>query len=298
MAKTGKTVEQIIVEKLLTRMEEGVLPWERPWNAETGMPRNLKSNKPYRGVNVFMLGYQGFASPFWVTFNQATEMKGIIKESEKKNSSIVVYSKRNIYTKTDDETGEETERVGWIVRYTHVWNLVQTDGLKAPKIPKQVELSAFEKFSQCEKVGTEMREHVEIIHGASSGGRAFYRPVEDRIYLPDKTDFKTPVGYYSTRFHEMVHSTGHAKRLNRKTLTDASFFGDRNYCQEELVAEVGAALLCGHVGIANESLDNSVAYITGWLHHIKTQDPKAIYNAIQAAQKATDHILGVTFSTE
>jgi antirestriction protein ArdC len=95
--------------------------------------------------------------------------------------------------------------------------------------------------------------------------------------------------YYSTLFHELTHSTGHATRLNRPTLTDLCPFGSTNYSREELVAEMGAAYLCSLTGIVNATIDNSAAYIQGWLRRLRS-DPKVLVQAAAQAQKAVDYL--------
>ncbi len=127
------------------------------------------------------------------------------------------------------------------------------------------------------------------------GNRAYYTPSTDSIVLPETNQFDSQAEYYSTLFHELTHSTGHASRLNRPTLVDASYFGSHNYSKEELVAEMGAAFLCGEAGIDNEAaLKNSASYLDGWRKKLKT-DSKVLIQAAGQAQKAADHILGKTW---
>jgi antirestriction protein ArdC len=98
------------------------------------------------------------------------------------------------------------------------------------------------------------------------------------------------LSYYSVLFHELTHSTGHVKRLNRETLKDALHFGDTNYSKEELVAEMGAAFLAGLTGIEQVTIENSAAYLNAWIRRLKG-DPKLVISAAAQAQKAADHIL-------
>jgi antirestriction protein ArdC len=108
--------------------------------------------------------------------------------------------------------------------------------------------------------------------------------------MPAPTSFQQPEAYYSTLFHELTHSTGHVSRLNRPTLVDLCPFGSTNYSKEELVAEMGAAFLCGHTGISNTTIDNSAAYIASWLTRLQ-QDVTLVVHAAAQAQKAVDFIL-------
>jgi antirestriction protein ArdC len=120
--------------------------------------------------------------------------------------------------------------------------------------------------------------------------QAYYRPLTDTVNMPERCLFPKAEHYYSVLFHELTHSTGHISRLDRATLRDLLAFGDTNYSREELCAEMGAAYLCGATGIANETVNNSAAYIQGWLGKLK-HDKKLLIQAAAQAQKAADFIL-------
>jgi antirestriction protein ArdC len=128
--------------------------------------------------------------------------------------------------------------------------------------------------------------------------RAFYSPAGDFVGMPAAEQFRTSEDFYSVLFHELTHSTGHQSRLNRKGVTGTegewSAFGSTPYAKEELVAEMGAAFLCGQVGIVERTLDNSAAYVASWLQRLK-DDRKLVVHAAAQAQKAADFILGRTF---
>lgn len=112
--------------------------------------------------------------------------------------------------------------------------------------------------------------------------------------VPHRDNFILSDEYYATLFHELAHSTGHESRLNRETCMKPSVYGSRDYCKEELVAEITTCFLCGEAGIANAIMDNSAAYIQFWLErltHILREDNKAFVRASALAQKATDFIL-------
>ena len=124
-----------------------------------------------------------------------------------------------------------------------------------------------------------------------AGTQAYYRPLTDDVRLPEPTRFASSEEYYATLFHELVHSTGHSKRLDRKLDTDPKPFGSPDYGREELVAEMGAAFLCGHSGIKPAVIENQTAYINGWLRQLK-EDKRLVIAAAGAAQKAADWIRG------
>jgi antirestriction protein ArdC len=125
--------------------------------------------------------------------------------------------------------------------------------------------------------------------------KAFYSPSGDFVGMPALAEFKTAEDYYSVLFHELTHSTGHQSRLNRKGVSGSegnwSAFGSTPYAKEELVAEMGAAFLCGEVGISERTIDNSAAYVASWLQRLK-DDAKLVVQAAAQAQKAADWVLG------
>jgi antirestriction protein ArdC len=129
----------------------------------------------------------------------------------------------------------------------------------------------------------------EIKYG---GNKAYYSPSLDYVQLSHQHTFDTIESFYGTLFHELSHSTGHSNRLGRKGVTETSYFGSHEYSKEELVAEMGAAFLCGHAGIENTTIENSVSYLAGWLKALKNDKTLLIHAAAQA-QKAADYILNV-----
>jgi len=122
---------------------------------------------------------------------------------------------------------------------------------------------------------------------------ACYRPKTDTVLMPDKDSFIGVSEYYSTLFHELAHSTGHESRLKRKGITDLLPFGTEQYSKEELVAEMGAAFLCGYVNIEDAALQNQAAYIAAWKRKLEN-DSMILLQAAAQGQKAADYILGRT----
>ena len=150
----------------------------------------------------------------------------------------------------------------------------------------------FQPIEEAEQVATKYQGQIEVIHG---GSRAYYQPSNDWIRMPEKETFDDAEEYYSTLFHEFTHSTGHKTRLNRPGITEAHYFGDEIYSKEELIAEMGAAMLSGVVGIENKTIKNSASYIQSWLGKLK-EDRKLVVHAAAAAQRAADFILGKPYA--
>jgi len=268
-----------ITERIVALLAQGTVPWQKPWKARTGLPRNLVSQKPYRGINVFLLLAMSFESPFWLTFRQALQLGGTVRKGEK--SCPVVFWKQ---TTIEDKASGEPQKIP-LLRYYHVFNVVQCDGLKTGSEPVAEPVNGILKPDE---IVAHMPQRPEIKHGMT---RAFYSPREDCVGLPMRERFERAEGYYATLFHELVHATGHESRLNRPSLTEKGGFGSNPYCKEELIAEMGAAFLCGQAEIAERTIDNSAAYLNGWLEQLRN-DKTLIVQAAAQAQKAADFILG------
>jgi antirestriction protein ArdC len=165
--------------------------------------------------------------------------------------------------------------------------VAQCDGLRIQPADPAENKPQPQPIETCERV-------VDAWHGkpriGQGGDGASYNKALDFIQMPERICFDNMEAYYSTLFHELTHSTGHPARLNRSSLTDFERFGDQNYSREELVAEMGAAFLCGITGIQNKTIDSSAAYLANWLHVLKN-DSRLVLVAASQAQKAADFIL-------
>ena len=116
-------------------------------------------------------------------------------------------------------------------------------------------------------------------------------PATDIIGMPERERFDAEDNYHATLFHELVHSTGHEKRLKRASIMERNGYGSDPYGKEELIAEMGSAFLCGHAGIVDRTINSSAAYLEGWLKQLQA-DKTLIVHAAAQAQKAADFILG------
>jgi antirestriction protein ArdC len=280
MKNHSANIYEQITERITGLLEKGTIPWRKPWKVQTGLPRNLVSKKCYRGINTLLLHAMNYESPFWLTYRQAQEFGGNVRKGEK--SCPVVFWKQ---LAIEDKESGETEKIP-LMRFYSVFNVAQCEGLKNISAP--METSAPTKPDE---ILAAMPQRPEIKHGMA---KAFYSPSADSVAMPNRERFETEAGYFSVLFHELIHSTGHASRLNRPTLTESQGFGSDPYCKEELIAEMGAAFLCGQAGIAEQTLDNSAAYVQNWLTALQN-DKKLIVQAAGQAQRAADFILGTKF---
>ena len=280
----------IVTEKIINLLEQGVVPWRKPWTT-TGLPRNLVSKKPYKGINHFLLSATKNVSPYWLTMHQANQLGGYVRKGEK--STLVVFWKVEDSKRTpkDSDAEENDEKNGqrFLLRYFRVFNLEQCELPRSvlDKLPR-IETREHTPISACAEIIGCMPNAPEIVH---AGSKAFYSPLSDRVTLPPPEFFTSAEEYYATSYHEMIHSTGHEKRLARASILEAAPFGSAKYCGEELIAEMGAAYLCAESGISPAVIHNQVAYVAGWLQKLR-DDRRLVIQAATQAQRAADYVLG------
>lgn len=303
--KTGNTqrwqgsrrdVYEEVTKYVVEALERGEILWQKPWNSY-GLPKNITSGKHYRGWNIFFLNFvcllKNYRKPYFLTFLQAKELGGRIRKGEHGYNIIywaAIEDKYHSITVKSEITGDEktVHPFKRVPKLHTVFNITQTEGIEFPTT-ENVERSLTEKIQACEEIITGMPQRPAIIHG---GERACYIPVLDEVRMPAQSLFHSDEEYYCALFHELGHSTGHASRLNREELKDFSVFGDSTYSKEELTAELTASYLSGISGIGQKTIDNSAAYIRGWLHKLR-DDKRFFLRAATQAQAAADFILNI-----
>lgn len=277
-----KNVYEIVTEQIIRQLEQGVAPWHKPWRTEA--PCNLISGKPYRGINVFLLASQGYESRYWLSFNQAMKLGGHVKKGE--HSSIVTFWNIGEEKIVRGTNGIERKSRPFLLKFYRIFNVCQTEGI-AEKLGLGKSANRVPSIEQCEAVVSGMPNAPRT----EQSGRAWYRPSTDTIGMPARGLFNSPEEYYSTLFHELTHSTGHPSRVGREGIEQLNTFGSESYSKEELVAEMGAAMLCGITGIELKTLGNSAAYLKSWIDILKS-DSRMVVSAASHAQKAADYIQG------
>jgi antirestriction protein ArdC len=273
-------VYEIVTEQIIKQLESGVAPWRKPWRCEP--PANLVSGKEYRGINPFLLASQGYGSRYWLTFNQAAKLGGHVKKGE--HSSLVTFWNIGEEKIIRNAEGKDRKIKPILLRYYNVFNIEQTEeiadelglGNAAPRVPS---------IEGCEAIVGGMP-NAPTIHQSD---KAWYRPSNDTVGMPSKSLFHSSEEYYSTLFHELTHSTGHVSRVGREGIEQLNTFGSESYSKEELIAEMGAAMLCGITGIAPATIQNSASYLQCWINRLRG-DSKLLVSAASAAQKACDFI--------
>lgn len=289
-----KELYSIVTNKIIDGLKMGDIPWRKPW-AGCGRPSNFISKKPYRGINQILLWIDmqknGYKSGYYLTFNQVRAKGGRVKKDSKSQLIIFWSFIKKDLNEIDNVTGKRKQQQYAILKYHRVFNVEQCEGLKLPEEKNPID--SFDKIKECENIVNGYIDKPEIRHGIA---RAYYSPLADFINMPNQTSFYSEEEYYSTLFHELVHSTGHKDRLDRDDIT-AGAFGDANYSREELTAEIGTAFLCTMAGIDNSTIENSQAYINSWIKALQN-DEKMIVLASGKAQKAVDYMLGIKFNTD
>jgi len=273
------SVYQEVTDRIIKELETGVIPWVKPWRADSSADKNLISKENYKGINRLLLGMSsmsnGFNSPVWATYQQ-WQSKGVQVKKGEKGTQIVFF--KPVKTETVNDQGE-TETGGYnVLKSYFVFNASQTDIEVIPSA--ETDTTPFNPIPECE--ARIVKTGAIINHGGDS---AFYHRESDKIQLPNKNTFLSEAHYYATAFHELTHWAGAAHRLDR---VKGKRFGDPAYAFEELVAEIGAAYLCADHKIQGELCH--AAYIESWLKALR-DDNRAIFKAAALAQKASEYIM-------
>jgi len=279
----SKNIAKIITDRILEELKKDPGQWIKSWSA-ANRPVNLVTGREYTGCNwlwlSMMQGHEGNDTNEWCTYNQAKELTGLdypIKKGSK-GQPVILYKPQKIAT-LDKKQNKMKDKVVPLMRVFQVFNRSHIIDLPPREIPNEEE-------NKLEKVEVFVNHHkLNLKNGFD---HACFIPSKDEIHMPYITNFKSTEDYYATLLHEMTHWTGHEKRLDRKLKTS---YGTEAYAFEELVAELGAAMLCNHLNIQGKL--QHTEYIASWLKVLQN-DEKAVLRASAQAQKAFDYIVGVT----
>jgi antirestriction protein ArdC len=280
---------EAVTARIVAALEAGTPPWIRPWSTDPAdaAPCNLATRRPYRGVNVLLLNLQAAACGYernrWLTFRGAQALGARVRRGET-GTPIVFFKLKEVRGDSEVSEAGGDVRVVPLLRTFTVFNAAQIEGLPPELLPQGRSAPAWSPLEAAEDVL--WASGAEIQHG---GSKAFYAPSQDRIQLPPRSAFPEARDYYAVALHELTHWTGHPSRCNRPLMPRQAI---EAYAFEELVAEMGAAFLCAHVGIPGR-LEHA-SYIESWLRALRS-DKRLIFTAASRAQAAADYVLGLVY---
>lgn len=278
--ETNNAIYEAVTSRIIEQLEKGVIPWRKDWSDACV---SYATRKGYRGVNAMVLDRPGE----YITFNQAKELGGAVKKGAK-SYPIVWYRPYTYEAGTPDE-----HTVMLPARYYRVFHLSDTEGVPSKLDSSRAPVATSD---DADKVVAGYAERTALTIRHVEQNRAYYALADDAVTMPTREQFNSTSGYYGTLFHELTHSTGHKSRLARSGITEYNRFGDVGYGKEELIAEIGSAMLYSLIGLGGQpEIENSAAYIQSWLRTIR-EDVKIITAAANAAQRAADFILGVQYA--
>lgn len=266
-------VYNFVTQRIVRELESGTVPWRKPWFVEK---LNYVSRRHYHGVNLLLLDRPGE----YLTWNQVQKQSGRVK----KGSSSYMVTFYKMVEKTEENEDGEPETVTYpVLRYYRIFHVDDVRGIES-----KFELEPISTNGKAAKVVHDYHSYngLKIQHSKST--KAYWNPVEDMISMPVRNQFDSVEDYYSTLFHELIHSTGHQSRLDRNPTTNKL---SQDYSKEELIAEIGATMLLSHAGLNIEkTMKNNAAYIGGWLKRLK-DDRTLVVKAASKAQRAVNYIL-------
>lgn len=271
-------VYQMVTDRIIEELEQGIIPWNKPWTGIKGGAFNRISRKPYSLINQMMLRHQGE----YASYKQWQSCGGQVRKGEK--AEQVVFWK--VYQTREEKDGEEVVHSIPVLKYYSVFHISQVDGVEPLEEP---ELKDTEPIEEADAVLMDYikREGIKLEQEASD--KAYYAPLMDVIHLPIIGQFTDAAEYYSVAFHEATHSTMKESRCNRPQKMAA--FGSESYSKEELVAEIGSATILNIIGIETPgTFKNNAAYIQNWLQVLRN-DNRFVVSASSKAEKAVKYIL-------
>ena len=300
-AKSKRDYEADLVNGLIELMEQGTNPWQRDWRGSTkGGHRNLITGHHYSGSNPALLELQmmlrGSDLPLWLPSGGAKAKGWYPRKGSKACCIVMPFQYTKELTDADgkpilNDNGDPETVSGMGFRYTGgIFNVadMQGDGLDEA-------VAAALNNGPEERTEPERHETAEAVLGNWEvpvrwmGDRAFYSPTSDTITLPPRDSFTSAEGLYGTWAHEAVHSTGHQDRLARDGIVNFGGFGSDSYAKEELVAELGAFLVCNRLEVSSRA-ENHASYLSCWIKCLK-EKPSFLKTALSAANKAANHLV-------
>lgn len=285
-------VRQEITDRIIEALENGTAPWQKPWVGGGGRAYNPQSNITYSGINSVMLAMSGYTDPRWMTYRQASDAGWQVRKGEKGTTVVkLVEAKARDRNGEEEgsegtENGEEKSRTVRTLKSYKVFNAAQIEGIP----PLEESMAPAPMVEELERALRAMMQKTGLKYD-ERGDKAYYSPSEDKVVMPPRENFKSEEGFYSTLGHEMVHSTIPEHRCGRKEGL-AGGFGSQAYAREELVAEIGASMLCQMFGVHQDEkhFENHASYVASWIKCLR-EDKGEIIRAAAAAEKACKFVV-------
>ena len=283
----ASNIYQMVTDRIIEQMNVGIVPWHQPWVGGAAMAISYTTRKAYSMLNQLLLGKPGE----WLTWNQIQAKGGRVRPGTR--SRFCVYCQPVQKEQLDPKTGEKVSDSYMLLKWYRVFHIDDTEGIKS-LCSSAVPGSSLSPIEQAEKAidnYLNRETSLRFINDRPSAS-AYYSPLRDEVVVPMLAQYALTEEYYSTAFHELTHSTMHENRCNRQSESSVTRYGDSAYSREELVAEIGSAMLCNQLGIEHEkAFKNSAAYIQSWLRALKN-DNRMIVWAAKKAEEAARYILG------
>jgi antirestriction protein ArdC len=283
-------VYSIVTEKIIDRLAQGDCPWINTRTKPLLAARSATTGKQYRGINALLLSTSSYASVFWATYRTVESMKGHVKKGSQASLCVFWKQYESKETVVNKHTGEEELRQAFVLRYYNLFNLEQVEGVTDPLLDAA---NIADPIAKADEIIASFADKPEVVFGSS--GKACYNVELDKIILPQQSSFSSPAQFYRCYFHELIHGTGSA--LNRFSTETGKEEFDGTRGLEELVAEIGSAMLLAECGLFEECAEKNASYCQYWINELKA-DSKLIVKAAGRAQRAVDHILGRQWSPD
>ncbi len=286
-ASKNRDVFTHVTKHIIGHLEKGIIPWKKLWT-DAGLPRNLLTGRLYRGVNVWLLNALNYEENVFLTYNQVKSIGGRIRAGEKAHTVILW---QWIQAPKPKNAQSEARKIP-LVKYCQLFNISQCADIPDWYLPGP-QLSKLDPLGVCDAIVTTMPNAPEVRY---MGDEAYYHSFFDIVNMPSMARFVDTETYYTSLFHQLVHSTGHKTRLNRREL-DGMLPDKIGECSlEELTAEIGACYLCSYAGIDGWEFRNRITYIENWITKLNKDKRLFVYASTQA-QHAVDYILNLQGDT-
>lgn len=282
--KSKTTVAAIVTDRIISMLERGVIPWRKKWHDAPAI--NYVTQVPYTGINMLLLDRPGE----YITFKQLQKLGGWLKKGTKSYVAVKYINKEEVLQDPEDPNSKVKEGYRFM-RYFNLFHITDCLGIESRQ-PSTIMVSD-RGHNHLEEVERLIQSFQNVAPIKTGYKLAAYYPTRDVVYLPDRSTYESAEDYYCDAFHELIHSTGHASRLNREGIAKHKVKRRENsavYAKEELIAEMGAAILCTIAQMDHKTIEDSASYIKDWLS-VLHDDTSFITKAAAQAQAAINYII-------